>query len=190
MSEERNDPNTHSVNEAKTSANVGRRKLLAAGAGLSVLASLPGRPVLGASLHNCAPSGFASINLNMSDRLTGACGGMTPDSWRQTLASSPDHPAQTTKFREVFGANADGFGGDATLADVVNEGSGAALEFAVAYLNATDGGLGFTLQPSEVLGLYAAYAGGGDYATGSGVTLLNADIVPFLTQTHTYIGVV
>lgn len=166
---------------------VSRRRLMASGSGLAILATLPGRQVLGqtAGGHNCTPSGFASVNLNLSDRPTGFCGGRTPAEWFNVLNAEDPQVTGTQTFASVFGSVPGGpYADDATLADILLSGNADnTVEFAAAYLSAEQGLV--TITVSEVVGLYTAFINGLGYDTGSGLVLGASQIIPFLQGLYT-----
>ena len=174
---------TAGADSEQGSANaVSRRRFVIAGSSLAVLASMPGRQVMGQAPGglNCTPSGFASINLNLSDRPTAPRGGGSPAYWYNVISNENPLVTGTQTFNSVF-TNVPGgtYANDATLADIILEqNADDVTEFAAAYLSAASSMVSIT--PSEIVALYTAYANNLGYDTGSGLILGFSQIIPFL----------
>lgn len=164
----------------------GRRRFLA-GSSAAILASMASRPVLGTGGgHNCAPSGYASINLNMSGQVVTGCGGRSPDGWKPYMRDRNFQDGHI-RFKDLFGHGPIGHSYDAKIRRVVLDAAAGdpACEFACCMMNARHGLIG--LSEAEVRGLYECQISGTDYMTSSGVALPHQEILFFIVQTHSFV---
>ena len=71
-------PETVGTEPIDATAMMHRRRFIGTSSA-AIVASMASRPVLGTyGGHNCAPSGYASANLHLSNKVVGSCGGRSP----------------------------------------------------------------------------------------------------------------